>query len=75
MSESTSLNCVAAVCPNNKNFKITKFKNLHKPTKLPHQHNMLLSVFKYNHAAVCILSAAGIQVSASLYVTQSYLVL
>jgi hypothetical protein len=50
-------------------------KVTNKLTKLPHQHKMLLSFFKYIHAAVCILSAAGIQLSASLYVIERYLAL
>jgi hypothetical protein len=41
----------------------------------PHQHIMLLSFFKYSLAAFCILSAAGIQIYASLYVIKMYLVL
>jgi len=36
---------------------------------------MLLSFFKYSLAAVCILSAAGIQISAPLYMIQRDLIL
>ena len=56
------------------NSRIQKIYN-HKTTKLRHQHSMQLSFFKQNFAAISILSAAGIQISASLFVIQMCLVL